>query len=52
MIADLPFYVILRFISNKLLGVIAMFGVILAIMLLPVIDLGRSAFLGGEAALG
>ena len=38
----LPFYAILRSIPNKLLGVIAMFSAILAIMLLPVSDLGRS----------
>lgn len=38
----LPFYAILRSIPNKLLGVIAMFSAILAIMLLPVTDLGRS----------
>ena len=38
----LPFYAILRSIPNKLLGVIAMFSAILAIMLLPVGDLGKS----------
>ena len=38
----LPFYAILRSIPNKLLGVIAMFSAILAIMLLPIADLGRS----------
>jgi ubiquinol-cytochrome c reductase cytochrome b subunit len=38
----LPFYAILRSIPNKLLGVIAMFAAILAIMLLPITDLGRS----------
>jgi ubiquinol-cytochrome c reductase cytochrome b subunit len=38
----LPFYAILRSIPNKLLGVIAMFGALLAIMLLPITDLGRS----------
>ena len=38
----LPFYAILRSIPNRLLGVIAMFSAILAIMLLPVTDLGRS----------
>ena len=38
----LPFYAILRSIPNKLLGVIAMFSAILAIMLLRVTDLGRS----------
>ncbi len=38
----LPFYAILRSIPNKLLGVIAMFSAILAIMLLPITDLGRT----------
>ena len=38
----LPFYAILRSIPNKLLGVIAMFAAILAILLLPITDLGRS----------
>jgi ubiquinol-cytochrome c reductase cytochrome b subunit len=38
----LPFYAILRSIPNKLFGVIAMFSAILAIMLLPVTDLGLS----------
>jgi ubiquinol-cytochrome c reductase cytochrome b subunit len=38
----LPFYAILRSIPNKLLGVIAMFSALLAIMLLPITDLGRS----------
>ena len=38
----LPYYAILRSIPNKLLGVIAMFSAILAIMLLPIADLGRS----------
>jgi ubiquinol-cytochrome c reductase cytochrome b subunit len=38
----LPFYAILRSIPDKLLGVIAMFSAILAIMLLPITDLGRS----------
>jgi ubiquinol-cytochrome c reductase cytochrome b subunit len=38
----LPFYAILRSIPNKLLGVIAMFSAILAILLLPITDLGRS----------
>ena len=37
-----PFYAILRSIPNKLLGVIAMFSALLAIMLLPITDLGRS----------
>ena len=36
------FYAILRSIPNKLLGVLAMFAAILAIMLLPITDLGRS----------
>jgi len=38
----LPFYAILRSIPNKLLGVIAMLSAILAILLLPITDLGRS----------
>ena len=38
----LPFYAILRSIPNKLLGVIAMFAALVAIMLLPITDLGRS----------
>ena len=38
----LPFYAILRSIPNKLLGVIAMFAALLAIMLLPIVDLGKS----------
>ena len=37
----LPFYAILRSIPNKLLRVIAMFSAILAIMLLPLLDLCR-----------
>jgi ubiquinol-cytochrome c reductase cytochrome b subunit len=37
----LPFYAILRSIPNKLLGVIAMFSALLAIMLLPITDLGK-----------
>ena len=36
----LPFYAILRSIPNKLLGVIAMFGAILIITVLPKTDLG------------
>jgi ubiquinol-cytochrome c reductase cytochrome b subunit len=36
----LPFYAILRSIPNKLLGVIAMFGALLAILILPISDLG------------
>jgi ubiquinol-cytochrome c reductase cytochrome b subunit len=38
----LPFYAILRSIPNKLLGVLTMFGALVAIMLLPITDLGRS----------
>jgi ubiquinol-cytochrome c reductase cytochrome b subunit len=38
----LPFYAILRSIPNKLLGVIAMFAALVAIMALPITDLGRS----------
>lgn len=38
----LPFYAILRSIPNKLLGVIAMFSALLAILILPYSDLGRS----------
>lgn len=38
----LPFYAILRSIPNKLLGVLAMFGALLALLLLPVVDLGRT----------
>ena len=38
----LPFYAILRSIPNKLLGVIAMFSAILALLLMPFADLGRS----------
>jgi ubiquinol-cytochrome c reductase cytochrome b subunit len=38
----LPFYAILRSIPNKLLGVIAMFAALVAIMALPFTDLGRS----------
>lgn len=37
----LPFYAILRSIPNKLLGVIAMFSAILAILLLSVLDFGK-----------
>lgn len=37
----LPFYAILRSIPNKLLGVIAMFAAILAILLLPFSDLSK-----------
>jgi ubiquinol-cytochrome c reductase cytochrome b subunit len=38
----LPFYAILRSIPNKLLGVIAMFSAILALMAMPYVDLSRS----------
>jgi len=38
----LPYYAILRSISNKLLGVIAMFSAIFIILTLCIIDLGRS----------
>jgi len=38
----LPFYAILRSIPNKLLGVIAMFASLLALMALPFADLSRS----------
>ncbi len=38
----LPFYAILRSIPNKLLGVIAMFAAILALLTLPFTDLSRS----------
>jgi ubiquinol-cytochrome c reductase cytochrome b subunit len=37
----LPFYAILRSIPNKLLGVITMFGAILIILILPIIDLSK-----------
>ena len=37
----LPFYAILRSIPNKLLGVIAMFAAILALMAMPVTDLSK-----------
>lgn len=37
----LPFYAILRSIPNKLLGVIAMFGSLLILLLLPLTDLSR-----------
>jgi len=37
----LPFYAILRSIPNKLLGVIAMFSAILALLTLPFADLGK-----------
>ena len=38
----LPFYAILRSIPNKLLGVIAMFGSLLILLILPITDLSRS----------
>jgi ubiquinol-cytochrome c reductase cytochrome b subunit len=38
----LPFYAILRSIPNKLLGVIAMFAALLALMVMPFTDLSRS----------
>jgi ubiquinol-cytochrome c reductase cytochrome b subunit len=38
----LPFYAILRSIPNKLLGVIAMFSAILALLAMPFVDLSRS----------
>jgi quinol-cytochrome oxidoreductase complex cytochrome b subunit len=37
----LPFYAILRSIPNKLLGVIAMFGSLLILLILPITDLSR-----------
>ena len=37
----LPFYAILRSIPNKLLGVIAMFGSLLILLVLPITDLSR-----------
>ena len=37
----LPFYAILRSIPNKLLGVIAMFAAILALMVMPITDLSK-----------
>jgi len=37
----LPFYAILRSIPNKLLGVIAMFTSILALMVMPITDLSK-----------
>ncbi len=38
----LPFYAILRSIPNKLLGVVAMFASLLAILVLPFSDLGKT----------
>jgi quinol-cytochrome oxidoreductase complex cytochrome b subunit len=37
----LPYYAILRSIPNKLLGVIAMFGSLLILLILPLTDLSR-----------
>jgi len=37
----LPFYAILRSIPNKLIGVIAMFGSLLILLILPLVDLSR-----------
>ncbi len=37
----LPFYAILRSIPNKLIGVIAMFGSLLILLILPITDLSR-----------
>ena len=37
----LPFYTVLRSIPNKLLGVIAMFGSLLILLILPITDLSR-----------
>ena len=37
----LPFYAILRSIPNKLLGVVAMFGALLMLLVIPYSDLGR-----------
>jgi ubiquinol-cytochrome c reductase cytochrome b subunit len=38
----LPFYAILRSIPNKLLGVLAMFGALVIILILPFTDLGKT----------
>jgi ubiquinol-cytochrome c reductase cytochrome b subunit len=38
----LPFYAILRSIPNKILGVVSMIAAILALLILPFSDLGRS----------
>jgi quinol-cytochrome oxidoreductase complex cytochrome b subunit len=38
----LPFYAILRSIPNKLLGVVAMFGSLLILLILPLTDLSRT----------
>jgi ubiquinol-cytochrome c reductase cytochrome b subunit len=37
----LPFYAILRSIPNKLLGVVAMFGSLFILLILPLTDLSR-----------
>jgi len=37
----LPFYAILRSIPNKLIGVVAMFGSLLILLILPLVDLSR-----------
>jgi ubiquinol-cytochrome c reductase cytochrome b subunit len=37
----LPFYAILRSIPNKLLGVLAMFGSLLILLILPLTDVSR-----------
>ena len=37
----LPFYAILRSIPNKLLGVVAMFGSLLILLILPITDVSR-----------
>jgi ubiquinol-cytochrome c reductase cytochrome b subunit len=37
----LPFYAILRSIPNKLFGVVAMFGSLLILLILPLVDLSR-----------
>lgn len=37
----LPFYAILRSIPNKLIGVLAMFGSLLILLILPIVDLSR-----------
>ena len=38
----LPFYAILRSIPNKLLGVVAMFGSLLILLILPFVDFSRT----------
>jgi ubiquinol-cytochrome c reductase cytochrome b subunit len=37
----LPFYAILRSVPNKLLGVLAMFGSLLILLILPIVDVSR-----------